>query len=127
MGYERLRVAKPMKQLIKAMELHTRHIARENREQWREAKNVLYRCFGNLIRAAEVWDSDKKNGYLLAFLDDFAVFRGMMQIISETKIVSIKKASEIGLYSADIRKQVAGWAKEIAREPVSPRLDGESI
>lgn len=30
MGYEKLRVAKPLKQLIKVLELHTRHIAREN-------------------------------------------------------------------------------------------------
>ena len=55
MGYERLRVVKPLKQLIKTVELYTRHVAKDNRGQWRDAKMALYSCFGNLIRAAEVW------------------------------------------------------------------------
>lgn len=35
------------------MELYTRHVAKDNRGQWRDAKMVVYGCFGNLIRAAE--------------------------------------------------------------------------
>lgn len=127
MGYEKLRVAKPLKMLIKVVELYTRHIPRENREQWRELRNVLFRCLGYLIRAAEEWDAGEKDMYLCRFLDDFAVFRGMAQILAETKIITTKKASEIGSHSADIRLQIAGWRKEIKRESVSLRPDGESI
>lgn len=126
MGYEKLRVAKPLKMLIKAVELYTRHIPRENREQWRELRNILFRCLGYLIRAAEEWDTEEKDVYLRRFLDDFAVFRGMAQILAETRVITIKKASEIGSHSADIRSQIAGWRKEIKRESVSLRLDGES-
>lgn len=126
MSYEQLRVAKPMKQLIKAIELHTRHIAKENRSQWRDTKMLLYGCFGSLIRAAEEWDTGRKDKYLTAFLDNFAVFRGMMQILNETKIVSNKKASEIAGYTAEIRKQVAGWRGKMERDSVSSRLSGES-
>ena len=126
MGYERLRVVKPLKQLIKALELYTRHVAKDNRGQWRDAKMVVYNCFGNLIRAAEEWETSEKNKYLMAFLDEFAVFRGMMQVLEESHIVSNKKASEIALYAADIKKQVSGWRKEIVRDSVPPRLDGES-
>lgn len=126
MGYERLRVAKPMKMLIKAVELHTRHITKENRGQWREAKMILYHCFGDLIRASEVWDTGEKDNYLLSFLNGFAVFRGMMQIMNETHVVSNKKASELCLYTADIKKQISGWRKEIERDSVSLRPNGES-
>lgn len=85
---------------------------------------LSYKCFGNLIRAAEVWDSKEKDGYLLRFLEDFAVFRGMMQVFTEIKMIPVKKASEIGLLTADIRTQIAGWRKEIERGPVSPRPNG---
>ena len=112
---------------MRAVELYTRHITKENRGQWHDARMVLFGCFGNLIRAAEVWDSDEKNRYLLAFLDEFAVFRGMVQVLTDIKVVSIKKASEIGSYTADIRQQVAGWRKEIGRDSVPLRPDGESI
>ena len=127
MGYERLRVAKPMKQLVKAVELHTRHIPKENRGQWREAKMLAYGCLGNLIRAAEEWDTGQKDRYLQKFLDNFAVFRGMMQIMNETRIVSNKKASEIARYTAEIRKQVVDWRRKMGRDSVSPGLNGESI
>lgn len=126
MGYERLRVVKPLKQLIKALESYTRHIGKENRGQWRDAKMVVYGCFGNLIRAAEEWETKEKGQYLKSFLDEFAVFRGMMQVFEETKIVSNKKASEIALYTADIKKQVSDWRKEITRDSAPPRPGGES-
>lgn len=119
-------MAKPLKQLIKALELHTRHIAKENRGQWREVRILAFGCFGYLIRAAEEWDTAAKDKYLLAFLDDFAVLRGMMQILNETKVVSNKKASEIAGLVAEIRKQVADWRRKMERESVSSRLGGES-
>lgn len=126
MGYEKLRVVKPIKQLIKVVELYTRHVAKDNRGQWRDAKMALYSCFGNLIRAAEVWGTQEKNKYLTAFLDEFAVFRGMMQVYTETRIISTKKASEIAIYTADIRKQVSDWRREIVRDSAPPRLGGGS-
>lgn len=127
MGYEKLRVAKPLKQLIKILELHTRHIAREKREQWRDARMLLFSCLGSLIRASEEWDNEQKGVYLKRFLDDFAVFRGMMQVLMETKVVSVKKASEIGLLTAQIRPQIAGWRNTIERDSTSLRPGGESI
>ena len=126
MGYERLRVVKPLKQLIETVELYTRHVAKDNRGQWRDAKMVVYGCFGNLIRAAEEWETKEKGKYLTLFLDGFAVFRGMMQVFEETKIVSNKKASEIALHTADIKKQVSDWRKEIMRDSASLRPGGES-
>ena len=126
MSYERLRVAKPMRRLLIAMELYTRHIEKEHRGQWREAKMLAYGCFGNLIRAAEEWDAGEKDKYLLAFLNDFAVFRGMMQILAEAKIITRKKASEIAEYTADIKKQIVGWRKDITRDSTSSRPSGES-
>lgn len=126
MGYEKLRVIKPIKQLIKVVELYTRHVAKDNRGQWRDAKMALYSCFGNLIRAAEVWGTQEKNKYLTAFLDEFAVFRGMMQVYTETRIISTKKASEIAIYTADIRKQVSDWRREIVRDSAPLRPDGGS-
>lgn len=110
MGYEKLRVIKPIKQLIKVVELYTRHVAKDNRGQWRDAKMVVYGCFGNLIRAAEEWETKEKGKYLTLFLDGFAVFRGMMQVFEETKIVSNKKASEIALIAPEWKEIVCGCA-----------------
>lgn len=126
MSYDKLRVAKPFKQLVKVVELYTRHIPKENREQWREAKRLIYCCFGSLIRASEEWESAEKDDFLRKFLDNFAVFRGMVQIMTETKVVSIKKASEIASLTAQIRPQIASWRKTIERDSVSSRPDGES-
>lgn len=126
MSYDRLRVAKPLKQLIKVVELYTRHIPHENREQWREVRQVLFKCLGNLIRASEEWDTEQKDTYLKEFLDNFAVFRGMVQILTEIKVVSIRKVSEIASLTAQIRPQISGWKKTIVRDSVPPRPDGES-
>jgi len=53
-----------------------------------------------------------KTEYLEKFLDDFEILKLEIRLCVDTKILSIKKQSEIALLMDGIGKQITGWRND---------------